>query len=258
MNARSLSSSILTALAVVIGSGLALTVSGAQASELDPTEVKRLETTSVGSGLLLGAVVGGPPGAVVGAIAGAFVGERIFVGRENKALSAHLDNARVELVAAQQANARLQAQLIAAQNQDPRNLVATTAPARPAATSYGDSALVLHFRSGSSSIENLYTEELKDFVGFVQSVPDAVVEIYGYADRRGEQNDNLWLSQERVQAVEKSLRDLGLRNFRYETTALGEGKPLTSKDSLETNFFDRRVVLRVRDSQNELVSSSAR
>jgi sortase system peptidoglycan-associated protein len=249
----------MTALALVIGTGLGLSVSSAQASELDPKEVKRLETTSVGSGLLLGAAVGGPPGAVVGAIAGALVGDRIFVGRENKALATRLDSTRDELVAAQAANARLQSQLIAAQNQgSTRNLVATTASERPATTSYGDSALVLHFRSGSSSIESLYEEELKNFVGFVKSVPDAVVEIYGYADRRGEQNDNLWLSQDRVQAVEKSLRDLGLRNFTYETTALGEGKPLTPSESLENNFFDRRVVLRVRNSQNELVSSSSR
>jgi peptidoglycan-associated lipoprotein len=97
---------------------------------------------------------------------------------------------------------------------------------------------------------------LEEFVGYVQSLPGAVVEIYGFADRRGEQTDNLWLSQERVQSVEKSLRELGLKNFTYETTALGEGQPATATDTLETNFFDRRVVLRVRKDQNELVSSS--
>jgi sortase system peptidoglycan-associated protein len=259
MNVRSLSSSIMTALALVLGTSLALSVSNAQAQELDRKEVKRLETTSVGGGLLIGAAVGGPPGAVLGAIAGGLVGDRIFVGRKNKVLEASLDNTRDELVAAQQANARLQSQLIAAQNQAAgRNLVATTASAHPTTTSYGDSALVLHFRSGSSDVEGLYDEDLKQFVGLVQSVPGAIVEIFGYADRRGDQNDNLWLSQERVQSVEKSLRDLGLRNFRYETTALGEGKPVTAADDVENNFFDRRVVLRVRNSDNELVSSSSR
>ena len=55
-----------------------------------------------------------------------------------------------------------------------------------------------------------------------------------------EQDDNLWLSQERVQSVEKSLRDLGLRNFTYETTALGEGQPVSPKARPETPGQGRR------------------
>ena len=115
---------------------------------------------------------------------------------------------------------------------------------------------MLHFRSGSSAVESHYSAQLENFVGYVKSVPGAIVEIYGYADRRGEQTDNLWLSHERVQSVEKSLRDLGLRNFTYETTALGEGQPLTAAESLENNFFDRRVVLRVRKDQSALASTT--
>jgi outer membrane protein OmpA-like peptidoglycan-associated protein len=256
MNARNLSTSLMTALAVALGTSLALSVSHAQAQELDPKEVERVESTSVGGGFLIGAVVGGPPGAFVGAVAGALVGDRFLVGRKNKALETSLDSTRQELLAMQAANEQLQAQLIASRGAADRNLVATTSHEVPGAACCGDSELVLHFRSGSSAVEELYDEELKDFVGYVQSVPGAVVEIYGFADRRGEQNDNLWLSQERVQSVEKSLRDLGLRNFTYETTALGEGQPATATDTLENNFFDRRVVLRVRKDQKEFVSSS--
>lgn len=260
MNARHLSSSILTALAVALGTGLALSVSNAHAgeiaSQLDPKEVERVETTSVGSGFLLGAAVGGPPGAVVGAIAGALIGDRVLVGRKNTLLETSLESTREELLAMQQANERLQAQLLASRSTSAQNLVASTSRETPVAACCADSELVLHFRSGSSEVEDLYAEELKQFVGYVQSVPDAIVEIYGYADRRGEQNDNLWLSQERVQSVEKTLRELGLKNFTYETTALGEGQPATRTDTLEHNFFDRRVVLRVRKDQATVASST--
>lgn len=255
MNARTLSSSLMTALAVALGTGFALSVSHAHASELDPKEVEKVETLSVGGGFLAGAAVGGPPGAVVGAIVGAVAGDHFLVRRDNRLLETSLHTTRDELVAMQAANAQLQAQLIASQTAS-RNLVATTSDIRTSAACCSDSELVLHFRSGSSTVEDLYENELEQFVSYVKSMPDAVVEIYGYADRRGEQTANLWLSQERVQSVEKSLRDLGLRNFTYETTALGEGEPATTTEGLENNFFDRRVILRVRKDQGEIASRS--
>ncbi|HEY0961345.1 MAG TPA: OmpA family protein [Pseudomonadales bacterium] len=261
MKARHLSTSLLTALALALGTGFALNVSRAQAQDLgpnlDPKEVGRVETTSVGGGFLLGAAVGGPPGAFAGAVAGALFGDRILVGRRNRALEASLASTRDDLLAMAQRNAELQAQLLAATDgTNHQNLVASTTHDTGSRAAVGDSSLVLHFRSGSSDVEELYDEDLKDFVALVHSVPNAIVEIYGHADRRGDQTDNLWLSQERVQSVEKALRDLGLRNFSYETTALGEGKPLTATDTLENNFFDRRVVLRLRRDVGAIASHS--
>jgi outer membrane protein OmpA-like peptidoglycan-associated protein len=162
---------------------------------------------------------------------------------------------RVETSSVEHRNADLQAQLLAANGQTTnRNLVASTTREASTALLLHDSELVLHFRSGSSTVETLYADDLKKFVALVQAMPDAIVQIYGFADRRGDQTDNLWLSQERVQSVEKALRDLGLRNFAYETTAQGEGKPLTATDSFENNFFDRRVVLRLRRESAAIAS----
>jgi outer membrane protein OmpA-like peptidoglycan-associated protein len=256
MNARTLSSSAMTALSLLLGTALALSVSNAQAQELDPKEVRRVENTGVLTGGAVGALIGGPPGAIVGAALGGVLSDKVLVGRHNRLLKAQVEADRAELLALQEANADLQAQLIASHNESGANLLATTSNQVPGVACCGDSALVLHFRSGSSDVEKLYDEQLEEFVSHVQSVPGAVVEIYGYADRRGEQNDNLWLSQERVQSVEKSLRSLGLKNFTYETTALGEGAPATPTDTLENNFFDRRVVLRLRKDRNEYLSST--
>lgn len=259
MKARHLSTSALTALALALGTAFALNVARAQAQDLqlDPKEVERVETTSVGGGFLLGAAVGGPPGAFAGAVVGALFGDRVLVGRKNRALEANLAATRDELLAMEQRNEDLQAQLLAANGATAnQNLVASTSRDATGALLLGDSELVLHFRSGSSKVEALYEEDLKEFVALTQAVPDGIVEIYGYADRRGDDTDNLWLSQERVQSVEKALRDLGLRNFSYQTTALGEEKPLMATESLETNFFDRRVVLRLRRESAAIASRS--
>ncbi|MDY6983773.1 MAG: OmpA family protein [Pseudomonadota bacterium] len=264
MKARHLSTSALTALALALGTTFALNVSRAQAQDLqldtlqlNPREVERVETISVGGGFLLGAAVGGPPGAFAGAVVGALFGDRVLVGRKNRALEASLATTRDDLLAMEQRNEELQAQLLAANGATAnQNLVASTSRDATGAVFLGDSELVLHFRSGSSDVEALYDEDLKDFVALTQAMPDAIVEIYGYADRRGDHTDNLWLSQERVQSVEKALRDLGLRNFSYQTTALGEDKPLMATESLETNFFDRRVVLRLRRESAAIASRS--
>lgn len=256
MNVRTLSSSALTALALVLGTALALSVAKAQAQELDPQEVDRVESIGVLSGAVIGAAVGGPPGAVVTAAVGGWIGDKVLAGRHNKLLKAELASTRQQILALQEANANLQDQLIAQQAHGGSDLLATTSTSVTGSSCCGDSELVLHFRSGSSQVEKLYEGELAQFVDYVQTLPKAVVEIYGYADRRGEHTDNLWLSQERVQSVEQELRKLGLRDFTYETTALGENEPVLETDSLETNFYDRRVVLRVRNGHNEYLSSS--
>jgi sortase system peptidoglycan-associated protein len=256
MNVRTLPTSALSALALVLGAALALSVAKAQAQELDPATVTRYENIGVISGAAVGAVVGGPPGAVVSAAVGGWLSDKILAGKQNRLLKAHLESTRQELLSLQKANASLQEQVLAQQTRSAANLLATTQDAGVTRACCADSELVLHFRTGSAAIEAHYQSELKAFVGHVQSVPQAVVEMYGYADRRGDNAANLALSQQRLREVEGKLRELGLRNFTYETTAMGEGQPLTATDNFETNFYDRRVVLRVRSGNTELLSSS--
>jgi outer membrane protein OmpA-like peptidoglycan-associated protein len=239
-----------------------------QAQDLDPETRQQYETRGVLGGLAAGAAAGGPPGAIVGAIAGGWISEQVLTHKQNRLLKTHLEQTRAELLALQERNTTLQQQLSAARQAADNNLrqVASTSlypaglsssfSASAGGMAFTGSELVLHFRSGSVQIENHYRQFLQDFVKAAALVPDAIVDIQGHADRRGDSSSNLMLSQQRVKAVETELKALGLKNVAWNITANGEQAPITSEDNFEANFFDRRVVLRVHARDTELLSTN--
>jgi outer membrane protein OmpA-like peptidoglycan-associated protein len=242
--------------------------SALQAQDLDLATRHNYETRGVLGGLAAGAAVAGPAGAIAGAMAGGWISEQVLTHKQNRLLKAHLEQTRQELLVLQEKNSTLQQQLSAARQAADSNLrqVASTS-LYPAGLStafsegtsgmaFTGSELVLHFRSGSTGIESHYRQFLQDFVKAAALVPDAVVDIQGHADRRGDNSANLMLSQQRVKAVENELKALGLRNVAWNITASGEQEPVTSEDSLESNFFDRRVILRVHSRNTELLSNN--
>jgi len=117
-----------------------------------------------------------------------------------------------------------------------------------------DGNLTLHFRSDSAEIEPMYDAALVDFAEAVSTLPGAVVEISGHADRRGERESNLTLSQERVHAVQERLRSLGLREVAFHTTANGAAAPITRRSDEESAFFERRVELRLVSAGSQQIS----
>ena len=65
----------------------------------------------------------------------------------------------------------------------------------------------------------------------------------GYSDRRGSVIKNLNLSVQRIEGIKARLMSAGIAEERISSKAYGESKPLAQADSLENDFFDRRVVL---------------
>lgn len=228
----------------------------------DASEIKRqqYESSGVLSGLALGALAGGPIGAVASAVAGGWLGNKVHEARESRVVKEDLELAQHELE-------RLQASHLAlSQELARKNLVASTTSQPPAAVPAAvpaaccqDSALTLHFRSNSSNIEPHYLPALREFVRLTNGLHEVTVEISGHSDRRGADPANLALAQQRVQSVEKSLRDMGLRQVRVETTARGEQQPVSVLDDPQGRFFDRRVQLRLRQAEHhELLSGTQR
>lgn len=244
---------IPASLLVLAGSLALLTAPLTRAA--DGVDSQKAESVGVISGLLAGALLGGPPGAIVAAAAGGVIGEQVAVRRHHRQLQAELAATSAQLAELESTNARLQQQQLALQKRlYQRDLVAsTTVPAALPAAEAGE--IVLHFRTGSSTLEPHYRDALLRFVRESQAQPGRVVEVVGHADRRGDATTNLLLSQRRVEAVLVQLRALGLKSATYQTVAFGEQQPVSATSGAEADFFDRRVVLRLQ-SPATLVSSS--
>lgn len=250
----------LCSLALLSTSIPAFAAGAADTELVSDKEKMRHETTGVLSGAIIGGLVGGPLGAVVTAGFGAWVSELTISKKENSLMAASLEEQRRELLALEAEYRALQARHETAQREVQSARARTVsmtqgmATINPAALCCQDSELVLHFKTGSADIEPLYTEKLMVFAAMVNKLPEAVIEITGHADRRGETAANLSLSQRRIQAVEARLRTLGVRNKALQTSAFGDSRPASDADTLENNFFDRRVVVKVIAAGNGMLT----
>jgi sortase system peptidoglycan-associated protein len=219
------------------------------------------ETTGIIGGLVLGALAGGPPGAIVGGALGALFGDGWNAKQELGSLQLNYAQSQSELAQVKQESARLNALYIAARRQlsnvkgTKLGVMDVGYSAGPLIDCCGDTSLSVHFRTGSNLIETDYQEQLAGIGKIAKAMPGTRVEIVGYADRNGEAQANLKLSKQRTDAVRVFFNTLGISNSDITTIAYGETKPVDVSQSVETDFFDRKVVVRLLDNNDQLVTT---
>jgi sortase system peptidoglycan-associated protein len=213
------------------------------------------------SGAILGGLAGGPPGLIFGAAFGALFGEGWRAKSEVGELQANLYESQLRLAALQEESQAMQARhQLAEQRLEEISLNrARTYPANiqlPAAACCDNTVLSLNFRSGSSAIEIHYEEQLASLIKIAEQMPTASVEITGYADRNGNSELNLQLSRERSNSVKQFFNSAGIQSSSIRTIAHGESKPLHPTQNFESDFFDRRVIVRLRDNSASMLTQN--
>jgi len=136
-------------------------------------------------------------------------------------------------------------------------LLATNIVTPVAGACCDNTVLSLYFKTGSSEIESVFEEQLQSVVRIAEQMPTASIEITGYADRNGDANANLALSRQRSAAVKQFFSTHGIDNSSITTVAYGESQPVEPSQSFEADFFDRRVIVRLRDSRQNMLSQSS-
>jgi len=221
------------------------------------------ETTGFFTGVALGALAGGPPGAIVGGALGAVFGDGWHARQEVGLL-------QVDLVQSQQAfnrltkkSANLQreyqlalGQLDSMRSQKPQLFNVASTPGE-LSSCCDNAGLSLHFRSGSSDIEPQYAEQLASMAKMAGLLRTSRIEIVGYADRNGDAEMNLNLSKQRSNSVKAFFKRMGVQNSEITTLAYGETLPLQPSQSFESDFFDRRVIVRLRDPSKQMLTQGA-
>lgn len=247
---------------LMLGSLLFTAVNSAIANpDADMQALEQTSTRNEGAsflgGALIGGLVAGPPGAIVAATLG-LLGANTHSGEQKKnLLTSQLQDTRSELYALQEQQQELETQYqLALQELEERDLRTASLQgfdSDAVVICCANTELVLHFRTGSAALENHYHADLQRLAASVQDIPDAYVEITGYSDRRGNARDNLQLSQQRIDAVRRTLAINGVSQHLIVGNAFGDSRPLHEEESLEGNFFDRRVSIRVRSRNNTFI-----
>jgi sortase system peptidoglycan-associated protein len=244
--------SLVVILSVFAGNALADTN---RADYQDAASVE--ENTGFFSGLVVGGLTGGPPGVIIGGVFGALLGDGWHARGQVGDLQSNLYASQLEVAAMKEETQQLQRDYQLAQQAlanraqiVPANLPIASNPC------CDNTVLSLHFRSGSSAIESHYEEQLASLIGIAKQMPRARVEITGYADRNGDADLNLKLSRERSTAVKQFINRMGIQNSSIQTVAYGESRPLQAEQNFESDFFDRRVIVRLRDSGKQLLTQT--
>ena len=210
------------------------------AADTTSKEAKKETIVGLSTGAIIGGVVGGPIGAFVGAFAGGLIGDAKVaeqtIAEQQQALNVMAEKTNdYQHVLNHNSHLEAQLELLAQQNEQLtqsqlNNLLAMT----------------VQFKTGSSDIAPHFAKQLDQLVALLKSQPQLALDLSGFADQRGAEQANLLLSKARVNAVQSYLIKQGVSHTRLSTQAFGEQQSIANSNTLEDNFFDRRVTLTTR------------
>ncbi len=220
----------------------------AQATDHAINSASKSEAVGVGAGVVIGAAVGGPVGAIIGAALGGHYGDTRHQSNvyEKQALTAldDLQNSRAELLESMTEQERLDFELVAAQNE----LDALT---HKIDRLFVERALVhglqfdVHFDTDDIALDEPDRNRLLRLSQLLKAVPEAEVELHGFADLRGDEDYNEALSLDRAYTVADSLNALGVAQSQIKTYAMGESHSTDRGEDVEAYSHDRRVSIRL-------------
>ncbi len=195
----------------------------------------------LGIGALAGAIVGGPIGFVIGGLIGAHAGQ----GEDHKLQLAEKDQQLAKLrkeVAIAHAGTSIPRIEISRDNT--QNFQPTSSANYKVASTLATGLRVdVMFRTNSQKLEPHYTPQLQRIIAVMKLFPEVDIKLAGHADPRGTENNNLALSERRINSIRQALVQAGIKNTRIHATAWGEHNTISTPSDIEAYAFDRRVVL---------------
>jgi outer membrane protein OmpA-like peptidoglycan-associated protein len=105
---------------------------------------------------------------------------------------------------------------------------------------------VVYFAIGSAVIDADGQRELRWLVQQLQSYPQAMLDIQGFADATGSEATNAGLSQQRAANVADYLTSQGIAASRLVTKGFGTTSPAASNATSQGRRNNRRVEVTVR------------
>jgi len=247
-------------------------VSVATETSADQEETTSSFTSEMGVGIGVGAATGGlvagPVGLIVGGIVGAFIGSNHEITEEDESSLAMTEPFQEDKAHADSTFSDDSFATFTEPEQDTPLQLAQLGPVTSVIESpviktqdtlvdvlTSDLSFDVYFRSGSTEIEDFYPARLTALSQLLDEIDELEVHLDGYADRRGDKDNNIALSNARINSVRQALIDSGVDENRIISKAYGEMKMVSAPGDLEAYSFDRKVVIRFeRASSDSLMS----
>lgn len=233
----------------------ALTVSPVFANSYEKTAQEKAEQENsaqlkeelgFGTGMVIGAILGGPVGAFITGIAGNMIAKNINATDKIDDLSIAYQN---EKQTNETSLARYQKRIEQAEQNYQAELLALEQSYQTAGQLQAQNLLMsLQFSTGSSEIKSHYLEQIVSLARIVQQSPNLTLDLSGYTDKQGSDELNQAISLARINAVKNALIDQGVEADRINLFAFGEQQPVVASVDKEVSFYDRRVVIKLKST----------
>ncbi len=204
------------------------------------------EEIGFGTGMVIGGLLGGPLGAFLTGLAGNIIVKNINAADEIEMLSTAY---QAEKQSNESALARYQDKIEQAEQSYQQELLALEKNYQSASLLQAQNLLMsLQFSTGSSEIKSHYQEQIASLARIVQQSPNLTLDLSGYTDKQGSDELNQALSLARINAVKNALIDQGVDADRINLFAFGEQQPVVASVDKEVSFYDRRVVIKLKNT----------
>ena len=204
------------------------------------------EEIGFGTGMVIGAILGGPVGALITGIAGNMIAKNINATDEIEILASAYSKGKQSNELALE---RYQTKIAQADQRYQAELLALEQSYQTASQLQAQNLLMsLQFSTGSSEIKAHYQEQIASLARIVQQSPNLTLDLSGYTDKQGSDELNQALSLARINAVKNALIDQGVPAERISLFAFGEQKTVVASVDKEVSFYDRRVVIKLKNS----------
>ena len=223
------------------------------ATQIEEQKSSKNEGIGLGTGMIVGAIFGGPAGAFITGVAGGFIGKTMDVEKDMDALELTLNQQEKEH---QQQVAMFQQKLKQSELSYQRELLALEQNYQDLSQIQAENLLMsLQFTTGSSKIAPHYKEQIEALANLLNKSPKMNIDLSGYTDLQGDETKNHHLSLARVNSVKNALINYGIKPERIQTFAYGEQFPVVANAQKETSFYDRRVVVKLHQSSNQMANN---
>jgi outer membrane protein OmpA-like peptidoglycan-associated protein len=234
---KALTSTLRTAAVAFTLTGIAAAAYAGDAAD-DRGEASKQSDVGVVTGLTVGALAAGPVGAVVGAGAGALIGDGFHrQAKAREALAQDLRKSEAERARLVHSVAELDGSLSQAQAHSAQ-LDATLQHA-------DQLSLDVSFRTADDSVTAQAMSPLLKLGALAASMPEAQVEVAGYADPRGSDAYNDELSLRRAESVAAVLACAGVPREHILIEAHGKTEAASADGDLDAYALERRVTVRL-------------
>jgi peptidoglycan-associated lipoprotein len=200
----------------------------------------------LGSGIVAGTLIGGPIGGIIAGMFGLFIADDVVDEQELKIAKADIKTKDKQLADMQQQIAQVK------QHSQLQLVSMDTAIEKVVQEVEGN----IQFRTGSYVIEEHYKPQLNLLADSLRSNSNLQLSLSGHADRRGDPSFNQALSEQRVISVKNYLLSRKVAENQLIGVSYGENVPVSSEQNLESDFFDRRVMLQLKEGKPVMTAAN--